>query len=183
MLYALRKCTAVLRERHGIRKILETVHLYSSLFVLLSERWQKATSCYETYERLKTTVLREVMRSESSPDVVIGDELDRLVLPATKSDNHIHTSSAFGSFVETGESHVQETRQQQCRPRERVELQEFLGHDLIAPDFPLAQAIPHSTTGFCGSFLDENSDLLASFNWTDFESHAFNEQSFMLWNM
>ncbi|KAF2087517.1 hypothetical protein K490DRAFT_2283, partial [Saccharata proteae CBS 121410] len=59
MLYAIRHCKETLRERYGIRKILETVHLFSSLFVLMSERWSRAHASLETYERCKRTVMKE----------------------------------------------------------------------------------------------------------------------------
>lgn len=81
MLYALRHCKAQLKERHGTRKILETVHLFSSLFVLMSERWSQAHASLESYERCKTVVMRELMQHGSAPSPGENDELDRMILP------------------------------------------------------------------------------------------------------
>ncbi|KAF2142768.1 uncharacterized protein K452DRAFT_225997, partial [Aplosporella prunicola CBS 121167] len=59
MLYTIRHCKEQLKERYGTRKILETVHLFSSLFVLMSERWAQAHASLESYERCKSVVMRE----------------------------------------------------------------------------------------------------------------------------
>ncbi|KAH7051169.1 fungal-specific transcription factor domain-containing protein [Macrophomina phaseolina] len=81
MLYALRHCKTQLKERHGTRKILETVHLFSSLFVLMSERWSQAHASLESYERCKTTVMRELMQQGSPASPGENDELHRMILP------------------------------------------------------------------------------------------------------
>jgi hypothetical protein len=81
MLYALRKCPTLLKDRLGSRKILDTVHRYSSLFLLMSERWPKATSCYDTYERVKTTVIKETMQARVVEPRLEFDELDTIMLP------------------------------------------------------------------------------------------------------
>ncbi|KIW62601.1 hypothetical protein PV04_10761 [Phialophora macrospora] len=81
MLYALRKCPTLLKERLGSRKILDTVHRYSSLFLLMSERWPKAASVYDTYERVKTTVIKETMQAGEVEPRAGFDELDTIILP------------------------------------------------------------------------------------------------------
>ncbi|KAB2575822.1 hypothetical protein BFW01_g2776 [Lasiodiplodia theobromae] len=81
MLYAIRHCKEELKERHGTRKILETVHLFSSLFVLMSERWSQAHASLESYERCKAVVMRELMRTGVAPSPTENDELDRMILP------------------------------------------------------------------------------------------------------
>ncbi|OJD29891.1 pyrimidine pathway regulatory protein 1 [Diplodia corticola] len=81
MLYAIRHCKEELKERHGTRKILETVHLFSSLFVLMSERWSQARASLESYERCKAIVMRELMRPGLAPAPAENDELDRMLLP------------------------------------------------------------------------------------------------------
>ncbi|KAI9729313.1 MAG: hypothetical protein M1834_006984 [Cirrosporium novae-zelandiae] len=83
MLYAVRHCQFELREMYGIRKILEALHLFSTLFALISEVWGAAARCGEIYERLKASVLKELTSAADTTDVSKAhDELDRLVLPS-----------------------------------------------------------------------------------------------------
>ncbi|KAK7534230.1 fungal-specific transcription factor domain-containing protein [Phyllosticta citribraziliensis] len=80
MLFAVRHCKEKLIEKFGVQKILDTMHLFSSLLVLMSKRWSQANASLESYERCKTVVLLEFMSPQvDSP--VRNDELDRLILP------------------------------------------------------------------------------------------------------
>lgn len=90
MLYAIRHCKEQLKERYGTRKILETVHLFSSLFVLMSERWSQAHASLESYERCKSVVMRELMQPGLAPRVTENDELDRMILPQQAQKEKTH---------------------------------------------------------------------------------------------
>lgn len=81
MLYAIRHCKEQLKERCGIRKIHDTVHLFSSLFVLMSERWSQAHASLKSYERCKAVVMRELTQPGLAPPPAETDELDRMILP------------------------------------------------------------------------------------------------------
>jgi hypothetical protein len=179
MLYALRKCKSALKERFGTRKILETVHLYSSLFVLLGERWQKATPCYETYERLKMTVLKELMRpGDQSFDHVVGDELDQLILPANALariglDVRASTSSLLD--VDKSSSSLSLARPDNMSPT-------FISESILASttrwseNHPSAVIDPNLASG-------HEEDLLKPLDWTNFEWDAFDEEDLMRWAM
>ncbi|KAK7536576.1 fungal-specific transcription factor domain-containing protein [Phyllosticta citricarpa] len=80
MLFVVRHCKEKLIERFGVQKILDTMHLFSSLFVLMSKRWSQAHASLESYERCKAVVMLEFMSPQvASP--IRNDELDRLILP------------------------------------------------------------------------------------------------------
>ncbi|KAI1374164.1 fungal-specific transcription factor domain-containing protein [Hypoxylon crocopeplum] len=180
MLYVLRKCSSLLRARYGIRKILETVHSFSSLFLLLSEGWQNAASCYETYERLKTIVLKEVMRSSADdPRDDIGDELDQLVLPpeAIEKIGRVSTGAPVTEESDSprGTPGSADNPQTSRRTNEAVHLQSRLQERSESP-MPLRPNLN-------SIFPNEDDSALAGIDWGSFASDAFDEQLYMLWSM
>lgn len=162
--------------------------MYSSLFVLLSERWQKATSCYATYERLKTSVLNEVMRPDDPPHEDNGDELDHLVLPL-EGLAKINQASADG-FPSEEICHSENT---DSRLFQNLDLS-LPHHDMTlgqstamtsnsAPlDFQLTPDLLPNERGLDSSLLGVG-DNFQEADWAAFGLDAFNEQSFMLWTM
>jgi hypothetical protein len=96
LLFSIRHCKEKLKEIHGIQRILETVQLFSSLFVLSSERWSAAVTHGDAYERMKAVVLQELMRPWETRAPNDDDELDRLALPQKERPRQSATTTASG---------------------------------------------------------------------------------------
>lgn len=81
MLYAIKNCELELKERYGMKRILEGVHQFSSLFVLLSMAWSTASRLRDTYERLKNSILKRLTGQSNNKITEDNNELDKLILP------------------------------------------------------------------------------------------------------
>ncbi len=210
LLYCLRTCTARLCARHGIRRILETVHLGSSLFALLSQIWAKALPCYETYERLKSGVLQKVLRG-TDPDEAAGgaggagdvdpppvsgppDELDRLILPPeeiariTGAWRRLSNAAVLCSIARGGRGEGDAQEEEQAHAACAPWLPSGLLSDGAVFPWPAQEAsvLPPWYDDMVaengGSFIESLDAAMApAVDWDDFSS--LNEASFTFWTM